>query len=457
MQSHLLARVRQIAAERTEGMIGTTFDPKGPGVARIFLIPLKPGLKPRDSLLLINQWTVSVSSSWARLLRIFIEELNEKATPGKEIDTETLSVVTAGTALRMGRFYPKTPRETFESDLRELVNIILAVARGQEVPNGVFQGTTLADNAKFLRAPLRMDLMVSSLRSASKRACPLNCGICYGKDQELMGVEPMPYSDWIQVVRILGRIGVPDITYTGGEPLVNKHIVGLVEFSQSHTTRINTSGVPLTADMARQLYQANLDGIQITCYSNTPFIHDQLVGRPGAWGMTISGIKHALDAGLLTSINTPILRQNWNYANTLRFFSSLGIRYVTCSGLIPAGGAQLTLDNAVIRDELYEIVAKAVETAHELEMEINFTSPGALTDEQLHKLGLQIPICGAGLENMAVSPGGQVVGCQSALGEKDKLGHILNDEWHHIWDSRKCREMRKRSAGKNACPLGGDR
>ncbi|MEK7611298.1 MAG: radical SAM protein [Patescibacteria group bacterium] len=453
---HPLARARQLMESREDRMVSVNFDPKGPGVARIFLIPPKPGLGSRDSLLLINQWTVTVSPSWARLLRIFIEELNEKATVGMEIAPDTLVAIVKATAAKMAGFYPKTPRATFEKDLDELVSIILAVARGQDVPPTVFQGKTLEDYAQYLNAPLRMDLMVSSMRNGGKRACPLHCGACYAEDQPLMDVAPMDYSYWIQAIRILGRIGVPELTFTGGEPLTREDIVKLVAYAQWHLTRLNTSGVLLTQELALALFKANLDAIQITLYSGQSGIHDGLVGKPGAWGLTVAGIGNALAANLLTSVNTPLLLANRDYAATLRFLAGLGIRYVSCSGLIPTGGATKQTANgaAMNQEQMFQALAGALAVARELGMELNFTSPGILTNQQLVELGMQVPVCGACLENMAISPRGMVVPCQSSLRKADVLGDFLGDKWSRIWNSAKCKGTRKSSAGKNVCPLG---
>ena len=51
------------------------------------------------------------------------------------------------------------------------------------------------------------------------------------------------------------------------------------------------------------------------------------------------GIRNAVAAGLSVSVNTPLCSLNTDYAETLRFVHGLGVRYVTCSGLIPSGGA----------------------------------------------------------------------------------------------------------------------
>ena len=92
--------------------------------------------------------------------------------------------------------------------------------------------------------------------------------------------------------------------------------------------------------------------------------------------------------------------------------------------------------------ELTQCLREAMETARELEMEVDFTSPGWLPEETLRSLGLTlIPSCGACLSNMAVAPDGTVLPCQSWLTGKG-LGNMLRTPWPRIWHSGACRAIR---------------
>ncbi len=178
-------------------------------------------------------------------------------------------------------------------------------------------------------------------------------------------------------------------------------------------------------------------------------MHDSLVGRQGAWPKTVQGIKNALEAGLSVSVNTPLVRMNSEYEETLKFIHGLGVKYVSCSGLIPAGAAQdqIKAGAALSNAELMEVMRTAVETAKSLGLDLTFTSPGWLTQEQIRELGLAEPICGACLTNMAVMPNGAVTACQSWLADPDGLGNMLTTPWHDIWNNSKCKQMRRTAPG----------
>lgn len=84
----------------------------------------------------------------------------------------------------------------------------------------------------------------------------------------------------------------------------------------------------------QDLHAASLDAVQITFYSADADIHNALVGVDG-YTDTVNGIKNALAADLNVSLNTPLCSLNRDYLSVVRFAHELGIRYLTCSGLIP--------------------------------------------------------------------------------------------------------------------------
>ena len=170
---------------------------------------------------------------------------------------------------------------------------------------------------------------------------------------------------------------------------------------------------------------------------------------------TLRGIENALSEGLSVSINTPLCTLNRDYVKTLELLHGMGVLYVTCSGMITTGNAeqeasvQLQLNGT----ELEKILREAVAYCHENGMEIAFTSPGWIAENVFEELNIPSPSCGACLSNMAITPGGNVVPCQSWLSD-EPLGNMLRDEWDQIWNSPACTERRNYSAGMTGeCPL----
>ncbi len=441
-----------------EGVAHVTLDPDGPGVARLHLVPPKPSfLKDPPSLLIINgTWFLPVGPSWSALLRVFFSELQFYCKDKREISPEEIELIEKGVVAKVTGLYPGTDAEMIKNDLKTIVTLAVNIATNQEVPEETGFGLNLEQYSKFMTAPHRMDLIVAPMSVKGKRSCPLNCACCYADSGQVMDIEkPLSTEEWKDIIDKCQQAGIPMLTFTGGEPLTRPDIVELIDHARWFVTRLNTNAYLLTPELAKALNKASLDGIQITLYSHDSRIHDALVGKPGAFVRTVSGIKNALAAGLMVSVNTPIVSQNKDYENTLRFLNSLGIGCVTCSSLIPTGGAveQISEGNFLSQEELKLILKSAVTLCNELHMDISFTSPGWVASEDILKLGyLSAPVCGACLSNMAVAPNGDVVPCQSWLNGRT-LGNIRTMPWKKIWNRSDCKRIRKKYAAKFRCGL----
>ena len=451
---HLSYRERAFLRGHLNRVRHVTLDPDGPGVVRIHLIPCtKPDRDTPFVAILNGQDILPLNLSWAILLTNLIEALQPHS--GTELNDADWSAINAQAVAATRKIYRKTEPLQIESDLQMMLDTLIAVAQGKEPPLHI-QPISLAQYAPRMAAPHRMDLMISTMVKDNAWHCNQKCLHCYAANQPLSAVPEMDTDQWLAVIEKCRSIGIPQLTFTGGEPTLRQDLVKLVQAAQWFVTRLNTNGRMLTSALCKDLRAASLDAVQITFYSADEAVHNELVGVDG-YTDTVNGIKNALAAGLNVSLNTPLCSLNKDYRATVEFAHSLGIRYLTCSGLIPAGNAAESASKSVrlTPGELTEVLRPAMDFALSHGMEVNFTSPGWLDEDTLTGLGFaQIPSCGACLSNMAVAPDGTVLPCQSWL-TGHGLGHILRTPWNRIWRSPECCTIRVESARmKRLCQLG---
>ena len=422
-----------------------TLDPKGRGVLRIHMIPPRQDADNAPFLLLLNgSRLVPLNLSWAILLANFMDRLEPFA--GLEITESDWNAMAAGAVAETHKTYPFTSKERLSDDLATMIRSLVAIARGQE-PEAEVAPLTLGEYAPEMTAPHRMDLMVSAMTRGGAWHCNQKCLHCYAAGQPLSDTPELTTAQWKEILAKLRAANVPQVTFTGGEPTLRADLVELVEVAQWFVTRLNTNGRLLTPELCSRLYEASLDSVQVTLYSHDPAIHNALVGAEG-FDDTVAGIRNAVAAGLSVSVNTPLCSLNTDYAATVRFVHELGVRYVTCSGLIPSGSAEGAVSRAtcLTEEQLTDVLRRAVTVAEELGMEMDFTSPGWLKEETLRSMGLTlVPSCGACLSNMAIAPDGGVIPCQSWLSSQP-LGNMLTDDWDKIWQSQRCAAIRAKSA-----------
>ena len=452
---HMTFRERRYCRAHLDCVRHITLDPKGPGVVRIHMIPPRDETPDAPFLLLLNgARLVPLNLSWAIMLANLMDQL--QAYEGQELAEDRWQALLTAAVEETHRTYPRTKRQTLAADLHLMLTSLIAIAQGRE-PEAEVDLLTLADYAPEMTAPHRMDLMVSAMEKDGGWHCNQKCLHCYAAGQPMGETPELSTEQWKTILDTLRKVNIPQVTFTGGEPTLRSDLVELVQAAEWFVTRLNTNGRLLTPELCAGLYDASLDSVQVTLYSAEGNIHNQLVGVNG-FNDTVQGIRHAVEAGLIVSVNTPLCSLNTHYADTLRFAHSLGVRYATCSGLIPSGSAcgQESRATALTADELTDILRQAVDTARELGMELDFTSPGWLEEGTLRDLGLSlIPSCGACLSNMAVTPDGKVVPCQSWLSE-EPLGYLLRDDWADIWNSPLCAAIRAESAKlEHLCQLKG--
>lgn len=431
--------------EYRNGVSHCTFNPEGPGVVRIHLIPPRFRLLRSSAYIVIlnGYYLLPIGYSWALLLSSFMEEVNK--FDGKPITEADESHIAEQTIRRVRRVYPTVSKDAIAEDLEELLEVLFAVARGND-PDAEIEKLSIRAYRDNMTAPHRMDLMVSAMTDGDgKWQCNQKCLFCYAAGQEMGKSSEMTTRQWKQAIDRLEAARVPMVTFTGGEPTMREDLAELVGYAKKMVTRLNTNGVNLTPELVKALKAAGLDSVQVTLYSHDEAVHNALVGS-SHFSNTIQGIRNAVAAGLDISINTPLCQKNADYEATLSFIHSLGVPFATVSGLICTGMAGINhLEYDLSGEELFKIVRKAKSFCNAHEMEIDFTSPGLIERERLEELGMNVPMCGACLSNMAIAPDGTVVPCQSWLGSDASLGNILTEPFKRIWNHTKCKALRNMS------------
>ena len=447
-------RVYEYARRNFNEVYHCTLNPDRPGVVRIYLVPpiVEEGQDVGASVAIINgQDVIPVNTSWSILLIEFIRAVNRY--DGKAVTDQDLQQIQRETCKAVRKVYPFIGKKRLQGDILTIMKTFAQVARGEAVDEPI-EYVPLGEYAPFMRAPHRMDAMVSAMARDGRWNCNQKCVHCYAAGQQQAEEPELTTDEWKAIIDSCRAAGVTQITFTGGEPTMRDDLFELIDHARWFVTRLNTNGIRLTRDYCTRLRDVSLDSVQVTFYSSDADVHDRLVGAH-RFADTVAGVENALAAGLNLSVNTPLCTANRDYVKTLEFLHAKGVTYVTCSGLITTGNAAKPESERLQlgADEIKQVLQEAVEFCHAHDMEISFTSPGWIEPGFCNGLGLNEPSCGACLSNMAITPGGHVVPCQSWLGGT-VLGDMRTDAWEDIWDSERCFQIRAASAKMDgSCPL----
>ena len=448
--------VRQIQAymdSTFNEVLHTTLNPDGPGAIRIHLIPPKKEENVLNPSIAIVNGTdvVPVGFVYAVILAEMIRETNHY--DGREIGEADVQSILEKSAANVKKIIPVLSEKRIKNDIYEIYTTMKQIAYREPVTTEIHY-MSLGEYADEMNAPHRMDVMVSAMTKDGKWHCNQKCVHCYAAGQIHSDEPELSTDEWKAILDKCRAAGIPQVTFTGGEPTMREDLFELIHYARWFISRLNTNGIKLTPEYCRKLHEAELDSVQITFYSCDPEVHNRLVGAP-QFANTAAGIDNALAESLSVSINTPLCTLNRDYVKTLEYLHEKGVIYVTCSGLITTGNAAEAESESLqlTSEELEKILREAVAYCHANGMEIAFTSPGWIPQAVFEELNIPSPSCGACLSNMAITPGGNVVPCQSWLSDAP-LGNMLTDDWADIWNNEICRERRSFSSGMTGeCPL----
>lgn len=264
--------------EYKNGVSHCTFNPEGPGVVRIHLIPPKFRFFRSSAYIVIlnGYYLLPLGYSWALILSNFMKEVNQY--DGKPITEEDEDSIVERTVRSVHKVYPTVPKKDIEEDLGDLLDILFSVARGND-PDAEIEKLSIRAYRDNMTAPHRMDLMVSAMTDGcGKWKCNQKCVFCYAAGQEMGKTTEMSTEQWKKAIDRLEAARVPMVTFTGGEPTQREDIAELVGYAKRMVTRLNTNGVNLTSELVQDLKKAGLDSVQVTLYSHDESVHNALVG-----------------------------------------------------------------------------------------------------------------------------------------------------------------------------------
>src|SRR5215813_14105279 len=140
--------------------------------------------------------------------------------------------------------------------------------------------------------------------------CPLHCPYCSNPTQTRSDQE-LTTDEWTRVIREAAALGVLQIGFSGGEPLVRRDLSDLVRAAREANlyTNLITSGIGLDDDRVRALRDAGLDSIQLSFQSDEPSLADEIAGAR-SYDSKVKVAAKIRATGIPLSLNFVIHRRN---------------------------------------------------------------------------------------------------------------------------------------------------
>lgn len=164
---------------------------------------------------------------------------------------------------------------------------------------------------------------ITYMRVSITDRCNLRCVYCMPEEglDWTPTKEILTYDELVRIIGVAAKRGLKKVRITGGEPLVRKGVVGFIErlnqIEGIDELALTTNAVFLK-DMAKDLYQAGLKGINISLDSLNPKTFSEVVRRD-IFPMVWEGIEEAERVGFEPIKINVVLQQGVNDHEVMDF------------------------------------------------------------------------------------------------------------------------------------------
>jgi radical SAM protein with 4Fe4S-binding SPASM domain len=392
-------------------------------------------VREADGVLMIRpDKTLGINASATRILRTLYR-------PGSEGAARELP----GLAKAFG-----IPLERLEADTSDLMAAVRAILQEDYSPRpGLRFASFDPDRVQY---PTLAEIALTY-------GCQNRCLFCYAssphreKAQRTMSTEEVK-----RVMEIIYRDAhVPSLSFTGGEATLRKDLPELIAHGKALGLRVNliTNGGRLGRKAyADQLADAGLDSAQISLEAAEDALHDQLVGKRGAFALAVAAVKHLQARGLHVHTNTTLNSLNLHRAEEIVRFAARELQtpVLSMNLVIPTGEALLAAetDIGVHYAQVAERLPAIMATAKDEGIRFVWYSPipYCLFNPVLHELGAKSCACVSGI--LSIDPAGRVLPC-SSFEASEGMGSILDQGYEAIRSSRSARYWSERDYVPEAC------
>ncbi|MFN3201643.1 MAG: radical SAM/SPASM domain-containing protein [Bradymonadia bacterium] len=275
------------------------------------------------------------------------------------------------------------------------------------------------------------------------QACDHKCGHCYNV-WNAAGDEPqagyprgqLPTDEYLALMdRLVKRSGAHHITITGGEPLLHKGAMAIIEraCALARTVQIITNGSHITEENAALFKQWGVASVQLTLLSADREEHDRLKGAP-CFDDTLRAALDLRDAGVPVQVCYVAMAQNHeSFEGVLELCCALGVRSIAYNRMSPTGWAIRDLPRLlpqVSQVEAHLDLAERLGPALGIHVSTAMPIPPCLIRIQRYTW-VKFGFCSVGTHspNIVVDALGNVRSCNLS---SHIMGNALSEDWTQI-------------------------
>jgi SynChlorMet cassette radical SAM/SPASM protein ScmE len=312
------------------------------------------------------------------------------------------------------------------------------------------------NSAAVMRMPRSLDLEITA-------RCNLRCQYCYFFNNPAVAYEDLPTQEWLSFFDELGRLGVMDLTLSGGEAILRSDIRLLISAIIKNRMRfqILSNGALIEDDLAAFLAQTGrCNFVQISLDGASPEVHDSCRGE-GSFNGAVRAIHTLQRHGVKVAVRVTIHRHNvGDLENITRFLlDELNLPAFSTNSAGYLGSCRLHAEDILLTAAERQ---QAMETLLRLQVQYPEriqAAAGPLAEGNMWRAmenarrqnapafpeGGRLTGCGCPTHKLAVRADGMIIPCSMLA--HIVLGRINRDRLQDVWrNSPALRALRERRA-----------
>jgi len=208
--------------------------------------------------------------------------------------------------------------------------------------------------------------------------CPLSCVHC-SSDANPGNQLSMSLEKCIEIIDSALKVGVKEITFSGGEPLTWKGISEAIAHSKSKglISNIYTTGNCENLDkLMKELKTVCIDKLIFSLYSNNENEHNRVTRKSDSFNNTIKAIKLAKLYNICTELHFVALASNYKkLADIVKMSKAYGIKQISVLRFVPQGRGLLISDYDTLDKAQNLELKKIITDLRDIGYEIRTGSP----------------------------------------------------------------------------------
>jgi pyrroloquinoline quinone biosynthesis protein E len=268
--------------------------------------------------------------------------------------------------------------------------------------------------------------------------CPLTCIHCSSESTPDTIIE-ISNEKCLELIEQAANLGVKDLAFSGGEPLMSLWIVNAVRFAHEkglHVSIYTSGNVEHIEDLIEELRACGLEKMVFSVYSDDEVEHEAITRKKGSFSKTLNAIDLAVKSGIQTEIHFVALSNNYKKILAIASLAkACGAKTVSILRFVPQGRGKLLESKVLSKRQSLEL-KKDIEELRKQGHNIRTGSP------LNYLLVNKKPSCNAAIDRMIICPDLRIYPCDAfkQISAEDVAGTLemssvetntLSDCWNY--------------------------